>query len=411
MKKINLNELLLSLSYVLDFVEMDVLGVASNHSKRVAYISTVMAKDLKLCNEQRFDIVALSILHDNGLTERALRGGLGLEPQNKRKFLEGFKDHCIIGEENIKKFPFLTDVKNALKYHHESYDGGGFFKIKGEAIPKMSQIISFADTIDTQFNLKLDFDEKKQDIISYIRKKENKWFSTEIIESFIRVSDKPSFSLDLRDEFISRAIKRNLIKVDKELTYEEVREITNVFSKIIDCKSPFTATHSQGLAEKTEIMADFYNKGRIEKMKLLIAADLHDIGKLTVPNSILDKPGRLDRDEFRTIQTHTYYTRVCLESLCGFEDITEWASNHHEKLNGTGYPYGFDRSKLDFNSRLMACIDIYQALREDRPYRSGLSHSKSINILTDMAQEDLVDLNIVKDIDYVFGKETKISEE
>ncbi len=402
MKRLNLNELLLSMSYVLDFVEMDVLGVASNHSKRVAYISLAMAKDLGLSAEECFDIVAIAILHDNGLTEKALKGGSELEPQDKRKFLEGFKEHCTIGEENIKQFPFLTDVQGVLKYHHESYDGRGFFKVKGEEISKMSQIISFADTLDTQFNLKLDFREKKENIDQYMVNKENKWFSTEMIHCFSRVSDKTSFALDLRDEFISRALKRNLVNFDKKLSYEQIREVTSVFSKIIDCKSHFTATHSQGLAEKVEIMADFYNKGRIEKLKLLIAADLHDIGKLTIPNDILDKSGKLTDEEFKTIKTHTYYTRMCLESLNGFEDITEWASNHHEKLNGTGYPYGLDRHKLDFNSRLMGCIDIYQALREDRPYREGLSHKVSINILKDMACEDLVDLKIVRDIDSVF---------
>ena len=176
MEKLNLNEFLLSMSYVLDFVEMDILGVASNHSKRVAYISLAMGKELGLSEEECFDIVALAILHDNGLTERALRGGEKLEPMTKRKFLENFKDHCTMGEENVKGFPFLTNTENVIRYHHESYDGSGFFKLKVDQIPIMAQIIGFADTLDTQFNLKEGYKQKEEEILAYVKAKENKWW-------------------------------------------------------------------------------------------------------------------------------------------------------------------------------------------------------------------------------------------
>ena len=402
MKNINLNQLLLSMSYVLDFVEMDVLGVASNHSKRVAYISLAMAREIGLSREECFDIVALAILHDNGLTEKALQGGEKLEPTTKRKFLERFKDHCIIGENNIKDFPFLTDVKDVIRYHHEHYDGTGFFKLKEDETPIMAQIISFVDNLDTEFNLKDGYRDKEEEILKYLKQKENKWSSTKVLNSFLNVSKFTGFSLDLKDALIGKAINRNLDRFNRDLSYEEIRKVTQVFSKIIDFKSKFTADHSQGLCEKVEMMTKYYKKGREETIKLMIAADLHDIGKLIIPNTILEKPASLTDKEFKIIKTHTYYTRLCLESLNGFEDITEWASNHHEKLDGSGYPYGFDRDRLDFNSRMMGCIDIYQALIEDRPYRSGMSHDKTMKILRDMASQGLIDRDIVEDINFVF---------
>ena len=92
-----------------------------------------------------------------------------------------------------------------------------------------------------------------------------------------------------------------------------------------------------------------------------------------------------------------------MASLKGFDDITEWASNHHEKLDGSGYPYGFDRDRLDFNSRMMGCLDIYQALREDRPYRKGMTHDRTMGILRDMVADGLIEGSIVEDIDHVFG--------
>ena len=122
-----------------------------------------------------------------------------------------------------------------------------------------------------------------------------------------------------------------------------------------------------------------------------------------VPNEILDKRGSLNQREIEIIQAHTFYTRKALEMITGFEEIAEWAANHHEKLNGKGYPYGLDKSRLDFNSRLLACVDIYQALTEERPYRKALSHNKAVGILRNMANQGLIDASIVEDIGMILG--------
>lgn len=188
-----------------------------------------------------------------------------------------------------------------------------------------------------------------------------------------------------------------------DLSYAEVREITEVLSNIIDAKSKFTERHSRGLAEKADIMAKFYAYDDEQRTKLVIAADLHDLGKLLIPNSILEANRALNEDEIAQIQSHTYYTRKVLSQIDGFQDITEWASNHHEKLNGTGYPYGKTAEDLDFNSRLMGCLDIYQALTEDRPYRKGMNHAKAIKIMADMADNKLIEPVIVADVNEVFS--------
>lgn len=151
-------------------------------------------------------------------------------------------------------------------------------------------------------------------------------------------------------------------------------------------------------------MADFYNFSSEKKQKLLIAANLHDLGKLAIPNAILDKPGRLTDEEFEIIKSHTYFTRVALEKIAGFEEITNWAANHHEKLDSNGYPFGFKGENLGFEERLMTCLDIYQALTEDRPYRAGMSHTQAIEILQRNASRNFIDKDIVSDIDNVFGE-------
>lgn len=98
---------------------------------------------------------------------------------------------------------------------------------------------------------------------------------------------------------------------------------------------------------------------------------------------------------------------MSLSKISGFKEITEWAANHHEKLNGKGYPYGLTAKDLDFNSRLLGCLDIYQALTEERPYRSGMGHCEVMPILYNMANEGFIDKVIVADIDKVFGSTDK----
>jgi HD-GYP domain-containing protein (c-di-GMP phosphodiesterase class II) len=399
-----LNEFLMAVSFALDFVEMDILGMPSNHGKRTAYISISIAKEMGLSSEELHDVAGLAMLHDNGLSEYSLHKKLATKELKNAAVLEGVKEHCTIGEKNIKNYPLLTGVKNIIKYHHERYDGTGFFNLMGEEIPLMSQVIAIADALEKSFDLQNNNDDMRNKILAYVKHQKNLMFSSNLVKAFLKVSSNEMFWTNLKNDFVSIALEKEIPQYSLELSYKEIHNITNVLSKIIDSKSSYTQRHSQGLSEKTAIIADFYRLGQDEKMKLIIAADLHDIGKLAVPNEILDSPNKLSDEEFNVIKKHPYYTRLALQEIKGFEDITEWASNHHEKLNGKGYPFGKMAEDLDFNSRLMACLDIYQALTEERPYRKGLSHEKAIEILNKMMEDGFVDDKITKDIDYVFSK-------
>ena len=150
-------------------------------------------------------------------------------------------------------------------------------------------------------------------------------------------------------------------------------------------------------------MATYFKMEDVERTQLRIAASLHDVGKLAVPNTILDKPGQLTDEERRVVNIHTYYTRLCLEQIPGFEQITDWAANHHEKLGGGGYPLGLGDVNLDFNSRLMTVLDIYQALTEERPYRKSLSHRRTMEIIGKIRDHGELDAELVDQVDKAFS--------
>jgi HD-GYP domain-containing protein (c-di-GMP phosphodiesterase class II) len=322
------------------------------------------------------------------------------DAKSKQNIIESSKEHCRIGEHNISSFPFLTSPQNVILYHHEKYDGSGFFGLKGSEIPHMSQLINFADTLDLKFDLGNVHMKNgdRDEIMVFIKKHSGIDFAPELSEIAFQVINQNEFWTSLSDENIDEVLSLTIPSHKSEMGYKEIHDITKVFSHIIDAKSKFTMVHSSELTKLMSRMAEFYNIEGDEYWKLMIASDLHDLGKLGINNSILDKPGSLTEEEFNKIKKHPIIAKQNLEKVQGFFEISEWAYNHHEKLNGTGYPRGLDSKKLDFNSRLLTCLDIYQALGEVRPYRQALTHDESIIIMKRMVKDGLIDADITEDI-------------
>jgi len=398
----SLNDFLIAVSFALDFVEKDRLGMQSNHGKRTAYLTVCIARRLNLTEEEIYDVAALSILHDNGLSESSLYEQLPEEWDHAVTRFEGTKGHCVIGEKNVKDYPFLTEPQDVILYHHERYDGNGYFGLKGDEIPLISQIIAAADSFENYFKF-ADGDYSHGEVMKWLAICHAGMVCPRLAKVLDQMAQDQSIWENLSNDRIEQALDEAVPSFEMEVPLDKIRQVTGVFSRIVDCKSSFTRRHSKGLAEKAARMAEYYNKDQVETARLIIAADLHDLGKLAVPNSILDVPRALTPEEFETVKKHVYYTRVALEKIRGFEDITEWAANHHEKLNGKGYPFGKTGDQLDFNSRMMGCLDVYQALTEDRPYRTGMPHSQAVKVLSDMANSGFVDSGITKDIDQAFG--------
>jgi HD-GYP domain-containing protein (c-di-GMP phosphodiesterase class II) len=211
--------------------------------------------------------------------------------------------------------------------------------------------------------------------------------------------------LSLRDDRILDTADKLIPPWTMDMDNEVILKLGELVSRIIDYKSPFTRRHSTGIAQKAWTMGKRYGYDQSQLAELFLAASLHDIGKLAIPTAILEKPGKLDEDEFNIIKEHVRRTYQLLEGVQGLEHIRDWASNHHEKLDGSGYPFGKKAEELDFNSRLMACIDIYQAVSEERPYHPARDHGSTMAILFGMADKGQIDPGIVRDMDSALAPE------
>lgn len=190
--KFCLNHFLSAISFALDYVEHDVFGVELNHGKRVAYNAGLIGRKMGFNQDDLFDLIALAILHDNGLgefmTQKKIQPGL--------TNYEIIKGHCIVGEHNIKKYPLMKDEKNIILYHHEKLDGTGFFHVTGNDIPLKAQIIGFADYIDTHFNVSRLHGTYKDEVVSQIMKLRGQQYSEEICDGFFSIIQPVNYRLD-----------------------------------------------------------------------------------------------------------------------------------------------------------------------------------------------------------------------
>ena len=382
-------------SYALDCIEAELVNIKNKHGKRVAYISVRMAEYWAIQSDALQDLAICALLHDNALTQYISEELKNNSDVDLKEDLSEEKTnlHCIYGEKNISKIPFKTDVSNIILYHHEHADGTGPFQKTWQETPLFARIIHLADMIDIIGNSK-DFNEQRWDFIcQYLSKNKDRLFDSECVDAFLKAFSKESFQA-LRDDSFESELWKIIPREKQDFDWETCKNVADFFAKIVDYKSPFTSTHSIGVAEKASLFAKYIGFDSISVQKMYLAGALHDIGKMAIGNEILEKPDKLTDDEFSKMKNHAGYTYLILSEVNDFEEIRDWAALHHEKLNGKGYPFGKTADELNEPERIMACIDIYQALTEDRPYKKGLSHDKACGILDDMAQKGFVDSDI-----------------
>jgi HD-GYP domain-containing protein (c-di-GMP phosphodiesterase class II) len=263
-----------------------------------------------------------------------------------------------------------------------------------------AEIIAIADALDVENHLQTVSPRALADIRKQIAAEAGARYTKRAAEAMLAVLDEAMLSL-LHDDHILETVERTIPPWPVDIEDVSVFRIADLAARIIDYKSVFTKRHSVQIAGKAWRMGEYYGYDKLSKVRLYLAAAFHDLGKLATPSRILEKPGKLTDEEFTVIKDHVRLTQDILKDVSGFERVCAIASGHHEKLDGTGYHHGKRADELGFDERILACIDIYQAVSETRPYHAGRSHAETMPILYDMARKGFIDDRIVKDLDIV----------
>ncbi|MCB8815761.1 HD-GYP domain-containing protein [Desulfosporosinus shakirovi] len=355
------------------------ISLGERHGERVAYIAMRVGRILGLNKESLVHVTVAGLLHDIGAV-----GYMGEEYNGDQHI---FERHCLTGASIVERFPAGRILAQAIKYHHETPDPlYCALRAPVEDVTLMARILSLADRVDLRLKRRLSSRRERDGIIEWVTKETGILFYPEVADAFKQVAQKEAFWLDIEQPDLLQIALGLLygqwqMPATRELEIGFTDDLAATFADLIDQKSKFTARHSRSVAETVKRLARGKGWGDDGLHEIYVAGLLHDLGKLSIPRKILDKPGPLDPAEFEIIRTHTYYTHRLL-SEAGFPTrMVEWAAHHHECLDGKGYPFALGEKDLDEGARLMAIADIFAALTEDRPYRLAMSSGEALALI------------------------------
>lgn len=384
----DLRHLIYALSDSLDLVGVDDVG----HGKRVGMMAVECGRRKGLTEPELAFLFDLGLLHDIGVSSTQVHRHI----VSKFEWADS-QVHCESGYALLKTFPPLAPLALPVKHHHTHWEQ----LLSADTDPTIAwqaNLIFLVDRVDTlaiPHHADGTLWQHAEEIRGQIRQRSGATFAPDLVACFLEASASEGFWLLSRPQSIQAYVQAMLSQGPSyEASMGELRQLAETFSRIVDAKSPFTAEHSKGVAGLARLLAERMGLGEGSCAAIEIAGLLHDVGKLRVPDEILDKPGSLDPWERRIINAHSRETYQILGHLKGFEEIALWASYHHEDPAGHG-PFHLDSRALPIEARILRIADIFQAMVQDRPYRKGLDRELALAFLENLARKGEVEPELV----------------
>jgi HD-GYP domain-containing protein (c-di-GMP phosphodiesterase class II) len=340
-------------------------------------------RDFKLVGSSLSQVLGFVISHTGlqaGLAER-FRSVLNILRNGGAIAQELIETRCQRGADIARMMRFSEAVAQGILDLDEHFNGGGRPQgLKGEAISIFARIALAAQVIDVFF-MSAGPEAAKAELTA----RRGAWFDPDVVDAFVAVSDRAFW-----DDLLSPDLEARILALEPgqsvRLADEDyLDDIAAAFAQVIDAKSPYTSGHSDRVALFTDLIAEEMGHDLAARRRIKRAALLHDIGKLGVSNSILDKPGRLEGEEWDAMKRHAAYSEQILSRISAFSDLARIAGAHHERLDGKGYPKGIAAEAICAETRIISTADVFDALTADRPYRAAMPVEKALGILREGA--------------------------
>lgn len=424
---ISLSEIISALSFALDLTE----GAVSGHALRSCLLGMRVADGLRVGPDEQSSLYYALLLKDVGCSsnaarmcqiiggdDRAVKAGVKLEDWTRphrpkvstlnllwnnvlpeanalqrvarigqialtqhRNNEEMIGLRCDRGASILRKLGMGEAAAEAVRCLDEHWDGSGYpDRRKKDHIPLLARICAVAQHLDVFAT-----EQGAEKAVEVLEERCGRWFDPDLVRVVKSLhADRTLWTGALRAVSVEET-RRLVIDIaptrDLRLASCEIDGICAAFAEVVDAKSPFTYRHSIGVADAASSIAEQMGLAKDRLQLVRRASLLHDLGKLSVPNSILDKPGKLTAQEWTVVQSHPGLTRQILSRVGAFEEVAGVAGEHHEKLDGSGYPDRRVAQDLCLESRIIVVADVYGALAEDRPYRAGLELEQIFSIM------------------------------
>ncbi|MFZ2960477.1 MAG: HD domain-containing phosphohydrolase [Candidatus Ozemobacteraceae bacterium] len=372
--RISVFDLLSSLSEVTDWISSEL----TYHHRQVAYLAWNIGEEVGLSSGDLDDLVMAALVHDIGAISLKER----LETLDFE--LTTGLEHAEQGYLLLRRFEPLARAAVLTRYHHLPWQNAQGEENKGNHVPIGSHILQLADRIAVLIDRRTEILGQVARVQGAIEPCAGFLFKPELVDAFHRRSVQEALWLDLVSPSLEKTLRRVVPLKTLNVDIDGLLRLGNLLRCIIDFRSPFTATHSTGVAETASSLAEFMKLPEQTCRLLRVAGFIHDLGKLGVPTEILEKPGKLTTEEFQMIRHHPYGSIRALEAVSDLREITAWGALHHERMDGSGYPFHLFAGKLPLEARIMAVADVFTAITENRPYRSGMEPSRVKSILQGM---------------------------
>jgi HD-GYP domain-containing protein (c-di-GMP phosphodiesterase class II) len=417
--KVGLSEIVGALSFALDITEGQPVG----HGLRCCWIGMHIGARIGLSEKQLSDLYYTILLKDIGCSSNAARicklyltddldfkrdfksvdGSLpeilrfvlahtGMKAGLAERFRamvniarnggeiarELIETRCHRGAEIARRMRFSEDVARGILDLDEHWNGHGQpMGLTGEAISLYARIALLAQVVDV-FHTQ----SGPGAALAEARRRAELWFDPLLVDALEEVAGAADFWPTLLSNDLDRLVvglePRALTRTVDE---DYLDDIATGFAQVVDAKSPYTSGHSERVALFTDMIAEELRFSPERRRRLKRAALLHDIGKLGVSNAVLDKPGKLDEEEWQAVRQHPVLGETILCRIAIFRDLATIAGTHHERLDGNGYPRGLIGREIGLETRIVTTADIFDALTAERPYRGALPASKAFEIM------------------------------
>jgi putative nucleotidyltransferase with HDIG domain len=417
---IRLSEVVSALSLALDLTEGQPMG----HAIRSCIIGMRIAEELGLPSRDCSDLYYALLLKDSGCSTNSARmhsilGADEIQAKREVKLVDwtslslgnlawGFRNtlpgaplaqrlkrmvrmgverkkintalvsaRCERGADIARMIGLSENAALAIRGLDEHWDGHGYPDgCKGKEAPLLARIINISQTLEV-----FAAEDGPEAAVKIAKERNGSWFDPELVKVVKSLRNDHLLWARATADDPRPYVLRMEPGAALPATPERVDNLCRAFAQVIDAKSPYTFNHSVGVADAAVKIAEAMALAPATVHMIRRAALLHDIGKLSVSNVILEKPGKLTEEEWRIVRLHPVYTRVVLKTISGFENLAFVAAAHHERLDGTGYPDRIGADQMPLPARIIAVADVYQALTEKRPYRESLTHEAAMGIM------------------------------
>ena len=276
------------------------------------------------------------------------------------------ENHYLATDQLAAQLGLGEQVRASLRQSYERWDGKGAYGLRGDQIAMSSRLINLADVVEV-FRRTGGVDAA----LAVARERSGTQFDPDLVDMFCQQAGLIFDDLDAAaswDQVIDS--EPSLATVVSGVELDDALSAIGEFSEL---KSPWLMGHARGVAELAAEAGQYLGLPQADVEELRQAAFVHDIGRLGVSNTVWDKPGSLTQSELERVRLHPYLTERMLSFSAGLAQLGASAGQHHERLDGSGYPRGLSGDAIGTAGRILAAADSYHALTEARPYRPAWS--------------------------------------